>query len=370
MRVLMLCKNAEIGGLTMCTGNLARSLESYCGIRTVIAICEGESVHSTLADLETHIVPFDTKNPLRIIRNYRTVARLVREKEIDVLHAQNRIPALYAALYHFFHRRVPYLWANHQTPIPAGFFHRRMTRYGYKAVAEGENGKKLLIRDLKIPARDVEVINLGVELGAIRKTSDEEQRALKARYGIGEDEKVLLLYGRLDRSKGHLHLLSALEGLTEYPFRVVFPGEDDVYKKEIIEDAKKRNMEDRLIFPGFIRGNSWLSISDLMVLPSRQEGFGIANIEAFALHVPVIRSKTGGYAEMRDLCFGMEYGDVTCLKELLARFFAGDPAFKEKADLAEKEVSRFSTEKEASAYADLYMRAVRDSAGKYVGVSA
>lgn len=354
----MLAKNSEIGGLTSSIKSLAEGLLRYTDTETIVAICAGDSVDTTLKDIETHIIPFDSKSPLQMIANYRRMSALIREKQIDLLHAQNRITAVYAAVYHFFHRRIPYLWANHQTPIPSGFFHRLMTRYGFMAVAEGENGRKLLISDLRIPQEKVEVINLGVELSGIERTSPAEQERLRKANGIAPEEKVLLLYGRLDRSKGHTHLLQALSSLTDHPFRVVFPGEDEEYKQELLQLAKTLGMEGRLIFPGFIKGAPWLSITDLMVLPSRQEGFGIANIESFALGVPVIRSKTGGFLEMQDLCFGIDYGDVEALQGLLTRFFAGDPAFRERAEKALSEVGRFSLETEARAYHDLYRRAL------------
>lgn len=53
-----------------------------------------------------------------------------------------------------------------------------------------------------------------------------------------------------------------------------------------------------------------LNISDVMVLPSKNEGFGIVCIESFAMKVPIIRTKTGGYSDIIDFCIGVNYGDV------------------------------------------------------------
>lgn len=363
MNILMLAKNSEIGGLAGSIKTLAEGLERYRHSHTVVAIRDGDSLSTMLKDLETHIVPFESRKPLQILRNYRAVARLVKERKIDIIHAQNRIPAIYAAVYHFFHRKMPYIWANHQTPIPSGFLHRLMTFYGYRAVAEGEEGRKLLIRDLKIPADKVEVINLGVELSGITVAAPAVQEALKQQHGIRPGEKVILLYGRLDRAKGHPHLIEALKDLTRYPFKLVFPGENEPYRKELLRQAEQYGFADRLIFPGFIKGTEWLPFCNLMVLPSQQEGFGIANIECFSLEVPVIRTKTGGYREMHDLCFGMEYGDIARLETLLTHFFADDPVFRERAEKARQAVGRFSLEKEAAAYYDLYLRAIRAARG-------
>lgn len=69
-----------------------------------------------------------------------------------------------------------------------------------------------------------------------------------------------------------------------------------------------------MIFPGYIDGRQYLSIADLMVLSSKQEGFGIVNVESFAMEVPVIRIKTAGWLDMKDCCFGVEYGGVRALK--------------------------------------------------------
>jgi glycosyltransferase involved in cell wall biosynthesis len=56
-----------------------------------------------------------------------------------------------------------------------------------------------------------------------------------------------------------------------------------------------------------------------MVLPSKNEGFSISCIEAFALRVPVIRTKTGGYTDMKDYCIGVNYGDINELRDAIVQ---------------------------------------------------
>ena len=63
-------------------------------------------------------------------------------------------------------------------------------------------------------------------------------------------------------------------------------------------------------------------------------------------------------ADMHDLCFGMEYGDVPRLRMLLEKFFVDDPTFRKRAEKARAAAERFSLDKEANAYYDLYVRAI------------
>lgn len=50
-----------------------------------------------------------------------------------------------------------------------------------------------------------------------------------------------------------------------------------------------------------------------MVLPSENERFVIVCIEAFAMYVPVIRTKTGEYSDMKNYYIGVNYGDTCAL---------------------------------------------------------
>lgn len=219
----------------------------------------------------------------------------------------------------------------------------------------------MLINDFNISPQNVKVVNLGIDIDRFNKISKTEQMMLKSKLKIDSDEKVILLYGRLSKVKGHIFLLKSLSNvpnLLGYKFKLIFPGKDDNYKMEIVELAKKIGIENRLIFPGYIDGSSYLSISDLMVLPSSSEGFGIVNIESFMLEVPVIRTKTGGYEDMSDLCFGIEYGDVENFSNLLTQFFEDNTKFVDIAIKAKENVARYSVDKMTDEYINIYRGAI------------
>lgn len=358
MKVLMLVKNSEIGGVASCVKSLTEGLEKYKKVKTVIGISEGESLDYMLKNLDVRIIDFKTISLKTVIGNYFKICKIIKEKNIDIIHAQNRIPALYASLYHFFHSKVPYIWSNHLVPIPSSLIFRLTTKYGACAVAEGISGRDMLIEKLHIPNEKVKIVNLGVDFSTFARTKVEEQKNLRKEFKIEESEKVILLYGRLHPVKGHLFLLDAIHGIDE-KYKLVFPGENSTYKNEILQKAQQYGIEDRILFPGYIKGSDWLSISNLMVLPSKQEGFGIVNVEAFTMGVPVIRTKTGGYEDMQDLCFGVEYGNTKELNILLKEFFTGDAKFSAKTELAQRQSVRFSLESYTNGYYDIYMRALK-----------
>ena len=63
--------------------------------------------------------------------------------------------------------------------------------------------------------------------------------------------------------------------------------------------ASEMGLQDRIIFVGEAHDPvRWLSVADLFLLPSTQESFGLAALEAMACEVPVIASSVGGLPEI------------------------------------------------------------------------
>lgn len=173
---------------------------------------------------------------------------------------------------------------------------------------------------------------------------------------------MILLYGRLAPVKGHLFLLKAVSLLDDEKkshLKIVFPGQGEEYKNKLVYFALKYGLKDALIFPGYIEGRDYLSIADLMVLPSKQEGFGIVNVESFAMGVPVIRTKTAGWSDMEDCCIGVEYGDVKSLVKCINYLWDSPQILEEQMKKAAQNVSRFSIDKMTDEYRKIYMASMK-----------
>lgn len=352
MNILVLFKNNGNGGLTTNTKSLVEGLKKR-NINVIAAGCDGVGTRNILKNIDINIIDFQSKN---LFKTYLKLSKLIKENNIDIIHCQNRIPALFASIYCFFNKSTKYVWANHQVPIPSDIFHRLTTKYGECAIAGSLDGKKMLLTQFKIPEGKVKLVNLGCDINNFEKISKIEQNQLKENLGIEKNEKVLFLYGRLAESKGHIFFLDALSKVkTNVPYKIIFPGDkNDNYKKTIMNKAKEYGIKDKIIFPGFIEGKKYLSISDLMVLPSKYEGYPISVIESFSIGVPVIRTKVGGYEDTKEYCFGVDFGDVDEFSKLIQDFFDNGDKYRFVANKALENKYIFSEDRMINDYINIY----------------
>ena len=120
----------------------------------------------------------------------------------------------------------------------------------------------------------------------------------RAKWGIPDDQPLVLFMSRIDPKKGLNLLIPALERLaTEgLNFHFVLAGtnpQDPDYEKQIQERVKASPLSSRTTITGFVTGElkaALLQDADLFVLPSYYENFGIAVAEAMVAGTPVVIS--------------------------------------------------------------------------------
>ncbi|MBA3767374.1 MAG: N-acetyl-alpha-D-glucosaminyl L-malate synthase BshA [Acidobacteria bacterium] len=104
----------------------------------------------------------------------------------------------------------------------------------------------------------------------------------------------------------------------------------------------------------------YLSASDVLLLPSEQESFGLAALEAMACEVPVIASRVGGIPEVvtdGETGFLSEVGDIEKMSADAARLLSNKDLREEMGARArESAVSRYSTDLVIPQYIDFYER--------------
>lgn len=171
------------------------------------------------------------------------------------------------------------------------------------AVSEGMRDDVLACYPAVDPDR-VAIVHNGVDPGAWRRV---EGRDVLAAHGIAEDRPTAVFVGRITRQKGVVHLLDAAAHLPAGSQLVLCAGAPDTpaiaaeFRERVAElqDAAVRVVwvEEMLPRDQLLQ---ILSAADVFVCPSIYEPFGIVNLEAMAVGLPVVATAVGGIPEVVD----------------------------------------------------------------------
>ena len=132
-------------------------------------------------------------------------------------------------------------------------------------------------------------------------------------------EKVVTFLGRITMQKGPEYFVEAANMVLHRTRNVRFcmAGSGDMMDS-MIYLAAERGIADRFHFPGFMRGKQvyeCLKDSDVYVMPSVSEPFGISPLEAMQCGTPTIISKQSGCAEILTNCIKVDYWDIHALAD-------------------------------------------------------
>jgi glycogen(starch) synthase len=191
---------------------------------------------------------------------------------------------------------------------------------------------------------------------------------LRSRFAA-PDEQLVLLVGRLVYEKGFQLALEALPGVIERLGKVKFlVAGSGTHEGELREQAKELGLEEHGHFLGWIGDDvlhSLYRISDLCVIPSIYEPFGLVALEAMASGCPCIVADTGGLREIvpEDERVGLRFngGDPEHLAIMVERMLTDAPLRERLVAEASEHVLRFDWADIARQTAGLY-DAVRGAA--------
>jgi len=132
----------------------------------------------------------------------------------------------------------------------------------------------------------------------------ELEKMVPVRYADFDDRAVQILYlGRLDPKKGIELLIDALSDVNR-PFFLTLVGSGERKYSDVIQQyAKKRLRPNQYMFTGALYGDNKESVfnnTDVMVLPSFSENYGLVVVEALSRGIPVISSKNTPWEEIKN----------------------------------------------------------------------
>lgn len=263
-------------------------------------------------------LPFESHNPIIMLRNLIQMHSYFTENKIDIVHCQHRVASLYMKVYNLFWK-MPYVYTLHTAPIPADIIHRAGTSVGDQAIAISQEVYDFLLNRFHVPENKIAKVLNGVDETKLVKLTESEIADLKMQYNISADCFVFVVHSRIDETKNHLAIVDAVGMLSKQErkkIKVVCSGtmNGDYYNK-VISRIDELGIQEQFAFTGWIETRKILSIGDALIQPSKKEGFLLSMVEAMFMKVPVIRTKTGGYEDFKDYCYAIEGFDS---KDVLA----------------------------------------------------
>ena len=167
-------------------------------------------------------------------------------------------------------------------------------------VVWSKHEKNFIASNYKVDPKKIYIIPPGVDLELFKPIDQKEARE---EINIQNDLKVILFVGRLERLKGLDTLLEALSMIDQEKINLLVVG--GLYNISEVTRLKKLcndfNLLEKVHFIGSINRTDlkyYYNSSDICVLPSYYESFGLSALEAAACGVPVVASKKGGLSSI------------------------------------------------------------------------
>lgn len=311
-------------------------------------------------------------SPARDLGSLVKLYRLFRAGQFDCVHSMTPKAGLLAMLAaraagvpHRVHTFTGQVWATR-----TGWFRsflraldRQLASSATRLLADSESQRDFLVANGVAERAKIEVLGdgsvAGVDVDRFRP-SPEARHTIRQALGIAADAIVFVFVGRLSRDKGIADLCAAFAAIAAEDLRlhvmVVGPDEEGL-GRELAALGQR--------FPGRIhvldyvdRPEDYLAASDVLLLPSYREGFGVVVIEAAAAGLPAIASRIYGVTDaVQDGVTGVLHAPAAAgeMAEAMRRL-ANDDAVRARLGLAAREraLRLFSRDRVSAAFAGFY----------------
>lgn len=305
------------------------------------------------------------QNLLHEIYNYSIVAAVIaRDNEFDVIHAHDWLayPAGIAA------KRVsgkPLVIHVHATDFDRSG--GNVNPQVYAMEKEGMDAADQIItvsnltRTIVIEKYNINPEKVTTIYNAVEPISEEEKIRLKK----GVDEKIVTFLGRITMQKGPEYFVEAANLVLQKMknVRFVMAGSGDMMNA-MVKRAAELKISDRFHFTGFLKGDDvfdMLRMSDVFVMPSVSEPFGIVPLEAMQSNVPVIISNQSGVSEILNYAIKIDYWDTYAMADAiygLLNYPALHNMFKK---CGKEEVDNLLWRNSASQVHDIYLEVIENA---------
>lgn len=294
---------------------------------------------------------------------------VVKANKIDVLHVHYAIPHAYAA----YMAKKMLLDSGIQIPIVTTLHGTDITLVGshpfYKpavtfsinhsdrvtAVSESLKQDTLRLFDIK---KNINVIPNFIDTEKIKLKGKPCERSLLAE----KEEKILTHISNFRPLKRIMDVISIFEGVQlKIKSKLMMVGEGPE-KKRAIQYVNEKGLEEQVLFLGNSNEiDKILCYSDLFLLPSEKESFGLSALEAMAHGVPIISSDAGGIPEVNKhgkTGYLSKIGDTESMTLNALSLLQNESLHKSFKKQAEQQAEKFNLESVVNQYECIYVDAI------------
>jgi glycosyltransferase involved in cell wall biosynthesis len=365
IRLLWLIDSLAAGGAEALTVAFARALaagRAGGGAELEVAYLKslgGNPLEEELRAAGVPVTGLGARN-LRDLAAFRRLLALVRSGRFDLVHAH----LAYASIWGLLAGRAtgrPVVATLHVRPPAAPAWSREGLRRRLLVAAANRWAARALavsgaVRDAwtaaGLASERVTVVHNGVDVGGVRLGAGEAgaaRAAIRRELGVAADAPLALTVSVLRPGKGLEVLLEAVPAVLDALHRARFAVVGDGPAREPLQaSAAAAGLTAALVWTGFRRDvPDLLAAADLFVLPSLDDAFPTALLEAMAAGLPVVATRAGGIPEIvDDGATGrlVPPGDPAALARAVAALL-GDPAARRALGRAGRRrvAERFST---------------------------
>ena len=308
--ILQIIPQLDTGGAELSAIEITEAI-TRAGGRALVAT-EGGRMASRIGEAGGEIVPFlaATKNPFRILANARALERLIREQDVDLIHARSRAPA-WSALLAARRAKIPFVTTYHGAYAEKGRLKRLYNSVMARAdivIANSGYTAGLIRQRYGTPEARIRVIHRGVDLAQFRPEAVAPARVetLRQAWGVAPGQPVVLQAARLTAWKGQRVLIEAAALLRDRgqlgQAIVILAGDAQGrggYVDMLRREAEARGLGGCVRVVGHVDdiAAAYLAAHVAVVASTEPEAFGRVATEAQALGCPVIATAIGAPPE-------------------------------------------------------------------------
>ncbi|MEX2565847.1 MAG: glycosyltransferase family 4 protein [Cyclobacteriaceae bacterium] len=221
-----------------------------------------------------------------------------------------------------------------------------------KIIAVSQLTKNTIVTKYGIPEEKVTVVHNAVLDTSIIKSNEKKH----------VPEKIVTFLGRITFQKGPEYFVEAANKVLKKDdnVRFVMAGSGDLLNRMILRVAELR-IGTKFHFTGFLKGDDvdkMFALSDVYVMPSVSEPFGISPLEAVRHNTPVIISKQSGVAEVLQNAVKVDFWDIDAMADAIFALLHYHGISKMFKELGREELKKLKWEHVASKVITIYKQTV------------